>query len=533
MDKLGRAAAVCALLMAVLSAQAGYDEGMNALATRDFPRARAEFETEPDNPKALYQLSRMARFGQGEAPDEARAARLLARAASLGHLEARLDHVFVLGNGRGVPKDPAGAIQLLETLAAEGQAEAEVNLGRVFRFGWWDQAKDDARATRHFEKAMRGGDDNGRALYAQALIEGLGVPRDEARGAQLLQEAADRGHIESQLEYGRILTAGLGVAKDEAAGAEWYRKAAERADRVGQYRLGLVYLRGRGLPRDEALGARWIDASARQGWVWGQLQMGDLFRLGQGVPRMRSEAYFWYTVAARGTAPAAVEAANAQRTALARELTESEITRAVRRAEAFRPQAGFQPRVNPLPPVTRNDRMAIGQVSLTVPVARGYINSWELTEFMQRAYPNDPDMRPLLMTMNHQEDMNRMKLGLPGGIRSIEVARHVPDDAMVVSATLFAGIKDQLRAQIQTNIANGRYRSEGTLRDDERVFSMVRASVTDPNRVDAIALVLVKERVLAVSFTGFTPEQKSEITALVKAVTDDILSANRSSFFSQ
>ena len=187
----------------------------------------------------------------------------------------------------------------------------------------------------------------------------------------------------------------------------------------------------------------------------------------------------------------------------------------------------------PLPPVTRNDRMAIGQVSLTVPVARGYINSWELTEFMQRAYPNDPDMRPLLMTMNHQEDMNRMKLGLPGGIRSIEVARHVPDDAMVVSATLFAGIKDQLRAQIQTNIANGRYRSEGTLRDDERVFSMVRASVTDPNRVDAIALVLVKERVLAVSFTGFTPEQKSEITALVKAVTDDILSANRSSFFSQ
>ena len=214
MDKLGRAAAVCALLMAVLSAQAGHDEGMNALATRDFPRARAEFETEPDNPKALYQLSRMARFGQGEAPDEARAARLLSRAASLGHLEARLDLVFVLGNGRGVPKDPAAAIQLLETLAAEGQAEAEVNLGRVFRFGWWDQARDDARATRHFEKAMRGGDDNGRALYAQALIEGLGVARDEARGAQLLQEAAERGHIESQLEYGRILTAGLGVAKD-------------------------------------------------------------------------------------------------------------------------------------------------------------------------------------------------------------------------------------------------------------------------------------------------------------------------------
>lgn len=525
--------AAAGLALAALNGYAGYNEGMNALATRDYAKARAEFEAERDNPKSLYQLARMARLGLGEARDETRAVHLLAAASELGHPESQVDYVYALGNGRGVAKDAAKAMQLLRGLADRGNAEGQVTLGKVLRFGWWDQPKDEARAAALFEKAMQAGDDNGRALFALALMDGAGVPKDEARGAQLLREGAERGHLDSQLEYARMLTFGAGIAKDEVAGVEWYRKAAEKADRTAQYGLGMAYLRGRGVARDESAAVRWLDASARQGLAFAQLQLGDLFRLGQGVPRMRSEAYTWYTIAAASTTPAAVERANALRAEMARELGEADIAKYVKRAQAFQAQPGFVPRQTPLPPLARGDRVSVGSANLTIPLPSGYVNGWELAEGMQRAYPNDTGFRPLLMVLNSREDMDRIKLGVSGQLRGIEVARHAPDDAMAVTAKLFTEIKGQLRSQVEANVAGGRYRLEGTVRDDDRVYAIIRSGLADANRLDGVALILVKEKVLSVAIVGFTPAQKEEVAALLKGVADEIVSANRPSLFSQ
>jgi hypothetical protein len=365
----------------------------------------------------------------------------------------------------------------------------------------------------------------------QMLVEGAGVPKDEQRGAQLQREGAESGHLESQMEWARLLMAGIGVPKDEAAGFEWYTKVADKNNRVAQYRVGMAYLNGQGVAKDEGAAARWIDASARQGWGWAQYQLGSMYSTGKGFPRLPNEAYYWYSVAARSTTGGVAEFANNQRATLARTLTDTDIARLGKRAEAFRVQEGFVPRKVALPALSRNDKVALGAATLTVPAPRGYANAWEQTEFFQRAYPNSPELRPLLLNLIQQDDLNRMKLGMPGAIRSVEISRHLPDDSMAVSTSLFASVKNQLQSVVDQNIAAGRYRSDGVLRNDDRVWGLLRTSNLEPNKLDAIGLVLVKEKVLAIALTGFGSDQRDEASDLFKNLADALVSANRPGFF--
>src|SRR5512145_1769997 len=138
-----------------------------------------------------------------------------------------------------------------------------------------------------------------------------------------------------------------------------------------------------------------------------------MFRTGVGVPRLRGSAYFWYTLAARSSTGAG-EIARDRRATLARELSAAEIDNQVKRAAAFEAQPGFRPRAEPLPALARGDRVTVGGVSVLIPPPTGFENHWEFVETLQRATPNDPDLAPRLMVLIRQDDMSRIKLGMPG-----------------------------------------------------------------------------------------------------------------------
>ena len=72
-----------ALALSAQVAWADYAAGMDALAVKDHARARLEFEREPMNAQAVYQLARMAQLGLGEPRNLARRANLLQRSAEL------------------------------------------------------------------------------------------------------------------------------------------------------------------------------------------------------------------------------------------------------------------------------------------------------------------------------------------------------------------------------------------------------------------------------------------------------------------
>jgi TPR repeat protein len=505
--------AVMAALALTLSAPswADYAAGMDALAVKDYARARREFETETANAQAAYQLARMAQLGLGEPRNPARRAGLLQRSAELGFARAKFEYALALGNGTGVTAEPARALKMLEELDAANQLDATVYLGRLYRYGWWGVAKDDVRGTALMRKASEAGSVYASVLYASALIQGAGVAADAPRGTAMLKELSERGNVEAQLEYARFLTFGLsGVPKDEAAGTALYRKVADLGDATAQYGVCLAFLNG-------------CDAAARQGDEWSQLRLGDMYRAGQGVPKLRGSAYYWYTLAARSPGTAG-EQARDRRATLAREMTGADIENQVKRAALFEQQPGFKPRLEALPMLARGDRVTLGPTSIVIPTPSGYMNNADFVEYLQKASPNDPDLYPRLMVLSHQEDMNRVKLGMPGLLRSVEISRHLADDVVVTQA-LFADIRKQMRANVQATQAAGRVKVD-MVRDDDTVFAFTRASQTGDNRANATALVLVGERVLAMTFSGFDADHLPELRDLVGGSTKETLARN-------
>nr|AGS53965.1 hypothetical protein [uncultured bacterium contig00151] len=127
------------------------------------------------------------------------------------------------------------AFPLIETLANEGYARAQLDLGHLYK-------------------------------------DGLGVAKDEVKsyewyrkGVDWLRKAADQGDNKAQVRLGTCYYCGNGVEKDDAKAFEWYRKAAEQGYAPAQVHLGDSYRDGSGVPKDEKKAVEWYSKAADQG----------------------------------------------------------------------------------------------------------------------------------------------------------------------------------------------------------------------------------------------------------------------------
>lgn len=109
----------------------------------------------------------------------------LKRLAGLGEPEAQ----YELGNrmltGDGVPRDPSGAVRLLEKAAEQGVADAWFRLGKVYH-------------------------------------DGADMPRNYVRSFECYTEAARRGLPEAQHNLGAMLVSARGVRRDYVEGLAWF-----------------------------------------------------------------------------------------------------------------------------------------------------------------------------------------------------------------------------------------------------------------------------------------------------------------------
>ncbi|MEJ8837727.1 tetratricopeptide repeat protein [Ramlibacter sp. AN1133] len=510
-------------------ALAGVDEGLNALAVKDFARARAEFEALPNDAQAIYHLSRMAWHGYGEPANPVRRFGLLQRAAAMGHARAKFEVAWLTALGAGTTADPEAAVGMLEQADAEGNIDATVLLGRVYRFAWWKVPQDWPRSAVLLKKASDEGSDLGSTLYATSLIQGVGVPADPPAGYQLLQKMADKGFVEAQLELARVLSEGTGgLAKDLAAAYALYLGVARQGDPFAQYMTCMALLDGRGVARDVRAASRWCDGAARQGDAWAQLRLAEMFRSGTGMPRLPGQAYSWLTVAASGKESAS-GIARERRARLAQEISQPEIERQTKRAAGFRAEAGLRVREAPLPDLARGDRITLDNVAISIPAPQGYFNNWEFVENFQRAGPNNPELRPNLLVLTNREDMDRFKLGLNGSLRSVEVGRHIEEDINVTPG-IFADMRKSLVEAVEKTRATGRMKVD-VVRNDEAALLLFREALNGGDGVDARAWVRVNGRVVLVWFTGFTYEQLQDLRQLAPATVKSILAQNGPGLF--
>lgn len=152
-------------------------------------------------------------------------------------------------------------LQALHTQAAQGDAEAQIRLGRMYRHG-------------------------------------LGVPQDFQEAVKWYRKAADQGNAEAQFRLGMLYEFGRGVPRDFVQAAKWYEKAAAQGNAKALNRIGRMYAQGEGVPRDSVQAVKWYEKAAAQGDAEGQLAMGVAYENGVGVPRDYVRAYMWFNLAA-------------------------------------------------------------------------------------------------------------------------------------------------------------------------------------------------------------------------------------------
>ena len=94
-------------------------------------------------------------------------------------------------------------------LAEQGDASAQYNLGKMYRFG-------------------------------------QGVPQDYGKAVEWYRKAAEQDHAQAQFNLGVVYYFDRGVPQDYTKAAEWFRKAAEQGQVDAQFTLGLMYRNGQG-----------------------------------------------------------------------------------------------------------------------------------------------------------------------------------------------------------------------------------------------------------------------------------------------
>ncbi|MBF0113986.1 MAG: sel1 repeat family protein [Magnetococcales bacterium] len=136
---------------------------------------------------------------------------------------------------------PEEYLQLLYTLAEQGNGKAQYNLGAM-------------------------------------LLHGQGVARNDAEAALWLRRAAEQNIGPAQHNLAVMLLQGQGVVADPQEAAKWFRSAAEQGDPRSQHALGALLFEGLGVESDFPQAYFWLSLAALQAPEALREQAGEIIR---------------------------------------------------------------------------------------------------------------------------------------------------------------------------------------------------------------------------------------------------------------
>ena len=184
--------------------------------------------------EAMVFAGQMMASGRGvEAPDLLGAASWFSKAAekgdSIGLYTLAECHLF----GKGVPKDPTRAIELLTAASALNNPRAMNLLGDLFRKGVPGIMKPNFdESVRLFSQAKELGFLDAQGNLGVLYIYGQGVPKDERKAVALFRGGAEKGNPLCMYFYAMCFDGGVGVEKDPASARSWYVRAAQGGNKT-------------------------------------------------------------------------------------------------------------------------------------------------------------------------------------------------------------------------------------------------------------------------------------------------------------
>jgi TPR repeat protein len=151
------------------------------------------------------------------------------------------------------------AAKWFRVAATNGQEEAVLRLGGLYRYNRSDLRQDHAESARWFRLAAEKGNPDAQYELGCLLLEGEGLGHDPAEAERWLQKAADAGKAEARLKLATLHHApgkvvGSGVSREDLELASVGKNASE-----AQFPLAVAYEEGQGGPTNpyRAAGLYW------------------------------------------------------------------------------------------------------------------------------------------------------------------------------------------------------------------------------------------------------------------------------------
>src|ERR1039458_975239 len=168
--------------------------------------------------------------------DIARAFRGLSAEAAQGNSDAEVNLGYMYARGQGVARDQLEALRLYRLSAAQGNGEGMNALGYKYQYGT-GVTPDLQTAIDWYCRAIAQG--NPRALNNLAILydRGIGVQRELRTAHDLWRQAAERGHPNSAYNLGVSLLAAPGAPDDRSQGLLWLQRAAMAGPAEAQRQL--------------------------------------------------------------------------------------------------------------------------------------------------------------------------------------------------------------------------------------------------------------------------------------------------------
>ena len=250
---------------------------------QDYAQARQWYEraAAQGHAKAQNNLGVMYHEGEGVQQDYAQARRWFEKAAAKDNADAQYWMGYIYAQGHGVKQDYAQARRWWEKAAAQGSAEAQTALDIMDMMNAVVQedalteedarqlakqaAKGDGRALKALEQTAAQGDADAQIQLGVLYLIGQGVRQDYAQARKWLEKAAAQGHALAQTSLGVLYYYGQGVRQDYAQARRWWEKAAAQGDAMAQFFLGEIYANGEGVQQDKWVAKEWFEKACDTG----------------------------------------------------------------------------------------------------------------------------------------------------------------------------------------------------------------------------------------------------------------------------
>ena len=125
----------------------------------------------------------------------------------------------------------------IRSKAEKGEAEAQVEFGRILSQGKFGVTKDEVEAVKWFRKAAEQNFFSAQNCLGFCYLNGIGVEKDEQEGLKWYRKAAEQNFAPAQRSVGEGYFKGIGVEKNMIEAYKWFLLAAAQGDEDAKSRV--------------------------------------------------------------------------------------------------------------------------------------------------------------------------------------------------------------------------------------------------------------------------------------------------------